>query len=136
MTRPRPLPIVTELNAPFFRAAAEGRLLLQHCLQCERAIYYPRYACPFCWSDRLEWRQASGRGNVYSFALVFRPQHDYFADRIPVALAAIEVDEGPLMIADVIGEDRTQVSIGARVIAHFETVRDDLGLVHFRLDKD
>jgi uncharacterized OB-fold protein len=136
VTRPRPLPIVTPLNAPFYRAAAEGKLLLQYCLDCEHAIYYPRYACPFCMSDRLEWRHASGRGSIYSFALVFRPQHDYFADRIPVALAAIEVDEGPLMIADVIGEDRTDASIGAAVMATFETIRDDLGLVHFRLVQD
>lgn len=133
MSRPRPLPVVTDLNTPFFSAAAEGRLILQRCLDCERWIYYPRYACPFCLSDRLDWRPATGRGTVYSYSLVFRPQHEYFNEQIPVALVAVQVDEGPLLISDLLGEDRAEVYVGAPVVAAFETVSQGLGLVHFRL---
>ena len=45
----------------FWEAAKEERLLIKHCLDCDAYSYYPRPFCPKCWSERVEWYEASGR---------------------------------------------------------------------------
>lgn len=129
----RPLPKVTSLNAPFYEAGARDELSLQQCQSCGHWVYYPRHACPHCDESRLEWRIASGRGVVQSYSHVFRPQHPFFDDKVPVILAAVRLDEGPVVIADIVGDDRVSVSVGAPVSATFELVASNVGLLHFRL---
>ena len=47
----------------FWEAAKEERLLMKHCLDCDAYSYYPRPFCPKCWSEQVEWYQASGNGD-------------------------------------------------------------------------
>lgn len=129
----RPLPKVTRLNAPFFEAAAKGELRLQRCLQCQKWVYYPRYICPFCFSSELEWVQTSGLGRIISYSAVYRPQHAYFDNMIPIILIAVVLEEGPIIISSLVGQTNSNVSIGAQVQAVFETVTVDLGLLKFRI---
>ena len=65
-----PVPATNPENAPFFAAAAEGRLLIGRCEACGKAHYYPRRSCPHCFSDRLDWREAKGTGTVTTFVVV------------------------------------------------------------------
>jgi uncharacterized OB-fold protein len=130
----RPLPIVSSLNAPFFEAAARGRLVLQRCRECKHWIYYPRYACPICLCQKLEWREVTGRGSIYSYSRIFKPQHQYFLDEMPIVLVAVQLEEGPLMISSLTGEDRTLARIDAPVVVAFDSVSPDLSLVKFRLE--
>ena len=37
---------------PFWQAAAEGKLLVKRCLDCNQSHYYPRALCPYCQSER------------------------------------------------------------------------------------
>ena len=37
----------------YFEAAAQGRLLVNHCGDCGQTHHYPRPICPFCFSDRV-----------------------------------------------------------------------------------
>ena len=60
----KPLPVVDADTRPFWEAARRHRFLIQHCLSCERYVFYPRALCPHCHSDRLEWREASGEGRT------------------------------------------------------------------------
>lgn len=135
MSENRPLPTITYLNAPFYQAAAQSRLVLQRCLRCHQWIYYPRYTCPFCLSGQLEWEPASGRGKVLSYTKVFRPQHKFFNDKIPVVLVAVRLEEGPVVIANLVGENHEAAAIDAPVKATFEVVAPDLGLLQFELAK-
>ena len=56
-----PAPNSTPETAPFWEAAAKGKLLVKHCTACGRAHHYPRPHCPFCGSDRTEWKESAGR---------------------------------------------------------------------------
>ena len=42
---------------PFWAATRERRLVLQWCRTCERAIHFPREACPSCLGVDLEFRK-------------------------------------------------------------------------------
>ena len=49
---------------PWWDAARERRLLIKRCASCGRAHFYPRPFCPHCWSDRVDWEEASGRATL------------------------------------------------------------------------
>ncbi len=81
--------------APFWAAAAAGRLELPVCEDCGKAHLYPRSHCPHCGGARLAWREASGRGAVYSFTTVHRAPMPAFKPEVPYTIAVVRLAEGP-----------------------------------------
>ncbi|HSX75788.1 MAG TPA: OB-fold domain-containing protein [Shinella sp.] len=105
-----PGPTITALTAPFWAAAQEGRLSIQHCEDCDNAVFYPRALCPHCWSERLVWKDASGRGRLKSFSVVHKPGHPGWAPIAPYAVGLVELEEGPTLLSFILrgaGEDLT-----------------------------
>jgi uncharacterized OB-fold protein len=98
--------------APF--AEQRDAIRLQHCGACGAYPEFPRIACPRCLGE-LEWVEASGRGRVFTFGVVRRPHHVRFEHELPIVLAVIELDEGTLVISNVVGDDRLETEIGSPV---------------------
>ena len=115
-----PLPVANADSLPYWNAARERRLLIRKCKACETLHFMPRHLCPACWSDQLEWVEAKGTGSVHSFTIIRRAPMAAFAPRAPYVLALIDLDEGPRMMANVLGEDALSVRIGDRVKVTFE----------------
>ena len=63
---------------PFWRGCRERQLVLPWCTACERFHFYPRPFCPSCDSTAIEWRAVSGKGTVYTFAVVRQPIEEAF----------------------------------------------------------
>ena len=111
---------MTESNGPagppgvlFQQFLRQGEFRLQCCETCGRQVFFPRTLCPFCGSEQLEWRLASGRGTVYSTTIVRRrPERggDY-------NIAIIELSEGARMMSRVEDISPTEVRIGMAVEA-------------------
>ncbi|WP_108660041.1 Zn-ribbon domain-containing OB-fold protein [Acuticoccus kandeliae] len=112
-------------NRPLIEGWKEGKLLLQHCGDCGAVVFYPRQFCPDCWSDALEWRQASGRGTVVSYSLVHRPNMPVFLDEVPIVLAEVKLAEGPPMLTRIVHVDAGTVYSGmpVEVVAPDEAAR-------------
>ncbi len=87
--------MVADPAAPFWSAAAEGRLDLPFCEECGKPHMFPRDRCPHCGGARLAWRAASGRGEVYSFSTVRRAPTPAFAPDAPYTVAIVTLAEGP-----------------------------------------
>jgi len=104
-------------TAPFWEAAEQGLLLLKFCKDCGRAHWYPRTICPFCGEEDTEWRPASGQGRIYAFSILERADPPY-------ALAYIELDEGPVLISNLVDCDIRDLHIGERVRAVFRQSQD------------
>jgi uncharacterized OB-fold protein len=105
-----------ELNPeiePYFDAAAQGRLLVKGCASCGRAHHYPRALCPFCFSDRTEWREACGRGEIYAFTIMRRAP-------VPYAVASVQLAEGPRMITNIVDCDFETLRCGLPVRVVFK----------------
>ena len=88
------LPIVQDRDtAGFFAAAAEGRLVYKACQDCDNAIHPPTDHCPKCGGWSTVWREASGRGRLYSWTTVMHQIHpDYPA---PYTLVVVELEDAP-----------------------------------------
>lgn len=104
-------------NAPFWEAAGKGQLLLKHCLDCNRPHWFPRVVCPLCGSDRLEWRPSAGRGEIHSFSVVRRAAEPY-------VLAYVKLDEGPIVMTNIVDTPFDSLRMGMRVRAVFRQVPD------------
>ncbi len=120
----RLIPPSTALSEPFWAAARRHELAIQQCADCGGRPFPPRTHCPECSSADLQWRTVSGRGTVYSFTIAYRPPHPVFADQCPLAIAVIELEEGPRMISNVIDRDPNDVTIGMAVQVAFEQIDD------------
>lgn len=118
----------------FWTACNEGRLMLQHCLACDKPFYYPRTGCPRCGGTELEWRQMKGTGRIYSFSHVHVALGGYksWETEVPFTLVQIELDEGPRMLSRLAGKADESVKIGDRVAVAF-TEREGAKLPYFSL---
>jgi len=86
---------------PYWDAAREGKLLIKHCNACEEDFFYPRTYCPKCWSSDTAWKEASGRGRVYTFTVVHQNDLPPFNERVPYVVAIVELDEGVRMTSNI-----------------------------------
>jgi hypothetical protein len=90
-----PLPDVTDpLTAEFFAGAARGELVVPRCEQCDAWVWYPEPECPHC-GGALSWRPTSGRGTLFSWAVVQRPFLPAFAEMVPFVTALVSLEEAP-----------------------------------------
>jgi len=127
-----PLPHVHPWNRPFFEGGLAGKLTLQKCRNCGEIVYYPRVACPECLSTEYDWVDLSGRGTVYSYSIVWRPQHPAFLPMVPIVLAAIHLEEGPLIVSNIVNCPEEEVKIGMLVRVVFERVSEHIALPKFQ----
>jgi hypothetical protein len=121
---PRPTPTVTPETAPYWRAAADGRLLLQRCADCDRTYHYPRGFCPDCLSGDVEWLEADGTGSVYAYSATERAE-GWPEERLPLVTAYVELDEGPRLLTNLVDCDPAAVAVGTRVSVRFVPTADD-----------
>ncbi|WP_107090498.1 Zn-ribbon domain-containing OB-fold protein [Streptomyces sp. WM6378] len=118
-------PEADAFTRPYWDAAAEGRLLVRHCSACDRPHHYPREFCPYCWSEDLTWRPASGRATLYTWSVVHRNDLPPFGDRVPYVAAVVDLAEGPRMMTEVVGCPEAELRIGMELYVTFRAGTED-----------
>ena len=98
----------------YFDAAAEGKLMLKKCGDCNEVHHYPRAICPFCWSDKVSWVQAKGTGVIYTYSVTRR------GGPVPYCIAYVTLDEGPKMMTNIVDTDLDTIKIGQKVKVVFK----------------
>jgi uncharacterized protein len=117
---------------PFWDACREGKFLLRHCDACGRDHYYPRPFCPSCWSDTVSWREASGRGTLYTYSVVHVNDLPPFNERVPYVAAIVELDEGPKVMTNIEGVALDELRVDMPVVVAFKAISDDVTIPVFR----
>ncbi len=113
----RPDPTITEDNEFFWEAATGHRLVAQRCSDCGVVRHPPRPMCPHCGSLATEVTELSGRGSVYSYALLHHPQNPAF--EYPVRAALVDLEEGIRMVTNLVGMETAEIEIGMMVTVTF-----------------
>ena len=128
--RPIPLPVPTDLSRPHWDGCREGVLRVQRCRSCGAFVFIPQPACTNCQSGELEWVESSGRGSLYSYTTVHRPQRPEFD--VPYTVAIVELDEGWHMLTNLVACAPDEMAIGMRLEVHFQPMSDEITLPMFR----
>ena len=133
MSSPRfDLPTTDRETQPFWDGLKEGKFLLRHCNACGRDHYYPRPFCPSCWSDDVSWREASGRGSLYTYSVVHVNDLPPFGERVPYVAAIVELEEGPRVMTNLEGVPFDTLRCGMAVEVEFRAISDDVTIPVFR----
>ena len=120
---PKQSPVPDEVDQGFWEACNESRLVIQYCRECDTLQHPPQEACAQCGSgNHLEWREVSGRGTIYTYAVMYDNPVTLLVDDQPfnVAVIALEDDPGIKMLSHLPGTPVDEVPIGAPVKLVFE----------------
>ncbi len=127
----RPLPAGDHVSSHYWAAAARGEILYQECPECGHRQFYPRACCTACGAD-TDWKQACGRGTVYTFTVIRQNWAEPFSAILPYVVAMVELEEGPRMMTNLTHCDPETVRADMPVEAYVVKVEDDLGLPFWR----
>jgi uncharacterized OB-fold protein len=131
-TPAKPDPVVNPWTKPFWEAAKQGKLLIQKCEDCKKVIFYPRIACPHCFSDNLAWTETSGKGTVYTYTVVTNNAPSAFLEDMPYIIAVVRLEEGVQMLTNIVECDLEEIACDMPVEVKFEKLNDDFTLPKFR----
>ena len=132
--KPRPVPRPTANTRFFWDAARRGKLALQYDPDAGRYQFWPRAISTATGRRNLEWRETSGRGEVYSYTVTHVPGAG-FEERTPYVVGLIELDEKVRIIGNIVGVAPENVKIGMRVRVTFETLTEDIDYFAFEPDE-
>jgi uncharacterized OB-fold protein len=116
----KPQPRPTPESAPFWDGAKAHKLLLPRCNACGTFWFPPSRRCVHCLSPDFGWRESAGEGRIYSFVVFHRVYHPAYESDVPYTVAIVELDEGPRLLANVVGTQPDDVRCDMRVRVVFE----------------
>jgi uncharacterized OB-fold protein len=96
---PKQSPVPDEIDKPHFDACNEDRLLVQRCNDCTArnglvALQHPpQPECRRCGGSNLDWHEASGRGRIQSWAVMYDCPVAELQEDQPFNLAVVELDD-------------------------------------------
>ncbi len=125
-----PLPVPGVVSRTYWEGCAAGELRFQRCGQCGGATHTPAVLCAHCTSTDLRWEVSSGRGTVYSWTAVWRPQTPAF--EVPYVPLVVEMEEGWFMLADLVGCEHDAVQVGMPVEVTFHAHPGGVTLPYFQ----
>ena len=130
----KPLPTPSPETRRFWEGCRNHELWLPYCRACQAFYFYPRDFCPRCFSWDIEWRQASGRGKVYTFAIKYRAYHPGWTDETPYVTAIVQLDEGPRLFTNLVGveADPKHLRCDMPVEALWDDITEEITLLKFR----
>lgn len=125
-----PVPNPSPESLRYWEGTRAGELRYQRCAACGAANFGPGLACSTCQRRDLTWEVSEGRGTVYSWTVVWRPQTPAF--EVPYAPAIIRMAEGYDMMSALVGLEPDAIMPDMAVAVEFHSVSDLITLPFFR----
>jgi uncharacterized protein len=107
-------PTPRSFSKAFWDATREKRLLLQFDPRNQKYQFIPRPTSIYDGRRQLEWREASGRGEIFSF-LIASHANPPFRGHTPFAIASVTLEEGVNIMANIVNCELDEVRIGLPV---------------------
>jgi uncharacterized OB-fold protein len=120
-----PLPDLDDpLTKELFAGAARHELVIPRCDGCDRWVWYPEETCPGC-GGALTWTPTTGRGRLFSWAVVHRPFLPAFAEMVPFVTALVSLEEAPevRIVTYVVDTDPAVLADGLSLEATFRPLQ-------------
>jgi len=132
VTREPPKP--SSYSRPFWDATRDRKLLLQYCRGTGQYQFFPRPTSLFTGRRDLEWREVSGRGNIFTYTVAHRGP-GIFHGHEPYLIATVTLDVGVNMIANLVHCTLDQVKIGMPVLPFWMKLANGMHLLMFEPDQ-
>jgi len=120
-------------TAPFWDAAAQGRLCLPRCAACGGWAMPPLPFCPQCHAQGHDWPEVNPRGVLHSYTVVTRAILPEMVGHLPYVPATVEFPHagGVRLVAAVVGLRVGDLRIGMLLHTRFDTRPDGVAVPRF-----
>jgi uncharacterized protein len=125
-----PTGTISPAAQPYWDGCARGELRYQRCDGCGGVNLRPASRCARCGGRDLSWELSAGRGHLYSWTVVWRPQHPAF--RVPYAPAVVYLDEAFYLVTAMVGCGPEALHVDQVVEVEFHRANADVVLPYFR----
>jgi uncharacterized OB-fold protein len=112
VTREPPKP--RTFSKAYWDATREKRLLVQFDGRSGKYQFFPRATSIYNGHRDLEWREVSGKGQIFSYTIAERARPP-FQGHEPFAIGLVTLDEGVNVMANIVRCTRDRLQIGLRV---------------------
>src|SRR5258707_1268460 len=108
----RYLPVLYDLERPYWEAASLGGLVLPWGSRCGRHWLPAGPLCPNCLSRDYQWKVASGHGILEGHVVIHRAPAPWYKARLPYVVAQMRLAEGPRLLGNIIGPMPQRIADG------------------------
>jgi uncharacterized OB-fold protein len=100
------------------------------CPNCDHKIFPPRDICPECGQDARTHFHFSGRGKLYSFTTLYDAPAGH-EEQAPYTVALVELEEGPLVTAQLtdLGEDKLEIGMPVEMVTRKLRSEGERGII-------
>lgn len=131
MSYDKPLPTLDVWSRPFWEACKDERLIAQKCAVSGEVWWPPGPVSPVTRQEDWDWVDLSGEGTVWSWVIMHQRYFAGFAPEIPYNIAQVRLDEGPILITNLVGVAEEDIRRDMRVRVVFEKATDEITLPKF-----
>ena len=111
----REAPKPRSFSRPFWEATREKKLLIQFSRGSGKYQFFPRATSIYSGRRDLEWREVSGRGEIFTYT-VARRAREPFQGHEPFFIATVTLDVGVNVLANVVHCTLEEMRIGLPVV--------------------
>jgi uncharacterized OB-fold protein len=123
-----------EMNLPQMWRLRDQRYRLEgaQCTNCGERLFPKKELCPTCRREQFKPYVFSGKGEVYSFSMMYQAPRGFEKD-VPYTVALIKLAEGPIISAQLTDVDPGEAQIGMEVemVTRILTDDGDLGAIEY-----
>jgi hypothetical protein len=129
-----PHPAVTADSKGFWEACRRRELVAQRCTACGGLRHPPEPCCPRCRSFAFAWHGLSGRGRIFSYAIVHRPYLPALEAVVPYAVIVVELEDAPgvRIISNLVDAAPEEARIGLEVEVVWDEMAAEVVVPRFR----
>jgi uncharacterized protein len=123
-------PAPTASDKPFWEAARRHILTAYHCHKCG-AWYSQPTDCLKCDKSQMGWDPVSGKGRLYTFGIYHQLYHPAWKGDIPYNVACVQLDEGPIMLTNIVNCKNEDLYVDMPVEVVFDDITPEFSLPKF-----
>lgn len=119
---PKPQPVPQPESDRYWDGLKNEEIWLQRSKATGKFQFYPREISLSDPGGELEWVQASGKAELFTFAIVHAPPHPGFVGDVPYIAAMVQLDEDVIVPTNIVGvePEPENLQIGMQLRPVFE----------------
>lgn len=130
---PREPPKPRSFSKAYWDATREKRLIVQYDKRSGKHQFFPRATSIYDGHRNLDWREVSGKGEIFSYTIAYRARPP-FQGHEPFVIGLVTLDERVNVMANIVHCDRDGLKIGLRVKPFWAPLSNGTHLLMFQPD--
>jgi uncharacterized OB-fold protein len=117
----------------YWDATREKRLIVQYDKRSGKYQFFPRATSIYDGHRNLDWREISGKGEIFSYTIAYRARPP-FQGHEPFVIGLVTLDEQVNVMANIFHCGRDRLNIGLRVKPFWAPLSNGTHLLMFEPD--